>query len=103
MTNGWAEVALGDVASIERATVTADEIANGELYIGLENIDGDGRFVDVSSVSTGQLKSNKFRFDNEQILYGKLRPYLAKIAAPDFCGGGGMQYRYFADSTRSGH
>jgi type I restriction enzyme, S subunit len=32
------------------------------------------------------LKSNKFRFDSKCILYGKLRPYLCKIALPNFEG-----------------
>jgi hypothetical protein len=37
-------------------------------------------------VSKGDLKSNKFIFDSECLLYGKLRPYLNKIAIPNFKG-----------------
>lgn len=78
---GWTEVALGDVALVDRATVTAAEIADGTLYVGLEDIEAGGAEVRSHPVESGQLASNKFRFDRSHILYGKLRPYLAKIAA----------------------
>ena len=32
------------------------------------------------------MKSSKFAFSEDHVLYGKLRPYLAKIALPDFDG-----------------
>jgi type I restriction enzyme, S subunit len=34
----------------------------------------------------GELASAKFKFTQHHVLYGKLRPYLAKIACPDFSG-----------------
>jgi len=40
----------------------------------------------VTTASEAALKSNKFAFDDGHVLYGKLRPYLAKIAAPTFTG-----------------
>ncbi len=86
MRTGWPDITLGEVAAIERSTVKPDAIKNGETYVGLENLTNEGDFVDVASVDTGQLKSTKFRFGPQHVLYGKLRPYLAKIAAPDFGG-----------------
>lgn len=77
---------LGTIAEIERSSVTPAEIQQGETYVGLEHISTDGRFVDVVSVNAGELQSNKFRFGPEHILYGKLRPYLSKIARPTFHG-----------------
>lgn len=82
----WATTLLADVASIERVTVAACEIEHGEHYVGLENITSDGRFEGVGTVVVGELRSNKFRFGPQHILYGKLRPYLSKIARPDFDG-----------------
>ncbi|MEA5507557.1 restriction endonuclease subunit S [Halotia wernerae UHCC 0503] len=35
-------------------------------------------------VDNGELASSKFQFTEQHILYGKLRPYLAKIACPEF-------------------
>ncbi|MBP8179991.1 MAG: restriction endonuclease subunit S [Acidimicrobiia bacterium] len=77
---------LGEVATIERATVQPDFIPDGETYVGLENITTEGSFSEVGKVAAGELKSGKFRFDDGHLLYGKLRPYLSKIAAPSFSG-----------------
>ena len=86
MTTSWPEVTLGELANLERSSIRADDIEDGETYVGLENITNLGEFKGVRQVDAGELKSNKFRFDPSHILYGKLRPYLAKIAAPDFSG-----------------
>lgn len=79
-------VPLGKVATIERETVEASDIRPGSLYVGLENIESGGRFVNVRPVNAGELASNKFKFTADHLLYGKLRPYLAKIARPNFDG-----------------
>ncbi len=79
-------VALHDVAVIERDIVDPTAIESGTLYVGLENIESGGRFVGVRRVDAGELASSKFAFSPRHLLYGKLRPYLAKIARPDFNG-----------------
>ncbi|MFO1354882.1 MAG: restriction endonuclease subunit S [Gammaproteobacteria bacterium] len=80
------QVALGDVAVIEREIIDSTAIATGTLYVGLENIESGGRFIGVRPVDAGELASSKFAFTPQHLLYGKLRPYLAKIARPDFVG-----------------
>lgn len=82
----WKTVALQDVATIEREIVEASAIRDGTLYVGLENIRSGGDFVDVREVDCGELASSKFAFTQRHVLYGKLRPYLAKIARPQFDG-----------------
>lgn len=77
---------LAEVATIERRAVSPGEISGQEQYVGLENITSGGEFEGVATAGEVGLKSNKFVFNDEHILYGKLRPYLAKIAAPDFVG-----------------
>lgn len=79
-------VPLGEVATIDRESATPDRIRGRELYVGLENITSNGEFERVSSAGEAGLKSTKFVFTEAHVLYGKLRPYLAKIAAPDFEG-----------------
>lgn len=78
--------ALREVAQIDRDILDASAIEDGTLYVGLENIESGGRFVDVRPVAAGELLSSKFAFTPRHLLYGKLRPYLAKIARPDFEG-----------------
>jgi type I restriction enzyme S subunit len=80
------EVALGDVASIVRTTVEPGEISEGTFYIGLENIIQGGGLDGVVAVHPGELASTKFVFGQNEVLFGKLRPYLAKIARPNFGG-----------------
>ncbi|SCG15046.1 type I restriction enzyme, S subunit [Micromonospora echinofusca] len=82
----WKQVALGEVATIARKTVEPKDISDDTTYVGLENIARGGTFVNVGTVGEAALASTKFRFTSEQILFGKLRPYLAKIARPSFSG-----------------
>ena len=82
----WPQKSLGEVAVIERDSIQPGEIKTGTSYLGLEHIESGGKILSVPEVSNGDLASSKFRFTSEHILYGKLRPYLAKIACPDFDG-----------------
>lgn len=82
----WPIVSLQDVATTERDAVSPGQVEGGELYVGLENVTSDGVFENVVTAGKAGLKSNKFAFTEDHVLYGKLRPYLVKIAAPDFAG-----------------
>jgi type I restriction enzyme, S subunit len=79
-------VRLGDVATIVRKTIAPERISDGTTYVGLENIERGGALLNITSVSCGDLASTKFEFTADQVLFGKLRPYLAKIARPAFSG-----------------
>ncbi|WP_241077370.1 restriction endonuclease subunit S [Achromobacter xylosoxidans] len=79
-------VSLGDFVEIARNGISPEKIQRGTNYVGLENIDGSGNFVDVKGVDAGELASSKLLFTQKQVLFGKLRPYLKKIARPDFDG-----------------
>lgn len=58
-------------------------------YVGLEDIEsGTGL---IASVAAGNelerdVASATFAFDQRHVLYGKLRPYLNKVALPTFVG-----------------
>jgi type I restriction enzyme S subunit len=84
--HGWKEFRLDELADIERRIVDSTNIENGAIYIGLEHITGDGEFTNIRPVQNGQIASSKYKFDDKHILYGKLRPYLRKIALPSFAG-----------------
>lgn len=79
-------IKLGEVAEFARDGVLPNHIKSGTLFVGLENIKKGGGFEGVSTVDEGELASTKFAFTPKHLLYGKLRPYLAKIALPDFEG-----------------
>ncbi len=84
--SAWKKTALENVAAIERNSIQPEDIEKGTAYLGLEHIESGGRILEAKPVHEGELASSKFKFTECHLLYGKLRPYLAKIALPEFCG-----------------
>lgn len=82
----WVQAKLGDVAVIDRKIVAPENIQSGTRYVGLEHIAREGYLLAPPTVANGDLASAKFEFTAEHLLYGKLRPYLSKIARPSFDG-----------------
>lgn len=83
MTTGseWKKLKLGDVCAIEKE----QDAHSGLPYVGLEHIQSDsGRFI--GSLEPATVKSSTFRFSPQHLLYGRLRPYLNKVLAPEFAG-----------------
>lgn len=84
---GWKKAPLSTICDFSKTTIKPEEIKEGDAYLGLESIQkSTGKIIEKFSVAAGELKSNKFFFDENYILYGKLRPYLNKVAVPDFSG-----------------
>ena len=88
LPEGWESVTIKDIATIEKNVATPDDLKGSfQNFIGLENIERDsGRLVNFSEISGDELRSTKFKFTPDHILYGKLRPYLNKVFLPDFEG-----------------
>ena len=82
----WTTVKLAEIATIERDQIDPSAIQKGTSYLGLEHIEAGGRILKEHIVKNGELSSVKFQFTKSHVLFGKLRPYLAKIALPDFAG-----------------
>ena len=82
----WTRARLKDVAQIDRIPISPESIGQKTIYLGLENIESGGEISQKNLVSNGEISSTKFKFTNQHLLYGKLRPYLAKIAIPTFSG-----------------
>lgn len=82
----WPAVMLGEVAELARDGLTPERIDFGTALVGLENIKKGGGLEGVAPVDKGDIASTKFSFSDRHVLFGKLRPYLAKVALPDFEG-----------------
>ncbi|NJK42508.1 MAG: restriction endonuclease subunit S [Aquincola sp.] len=80
-------VALGSVCVQDRTSVRPGQ-RDDLPYLGLEGIEaGTGQFVSGDlSKTPGTPQANSFRFDDRHVLYGKLRPYLNKVALPAAAG-----------------
>jgi len=80
-------VSLKQVCPILRKSILPEKLDKGLYYVGLEHIESQtGIILQKLNAKSQNLKSNKFLFDADCILYGKLRPYLNKIALPNFEG-----------------
>jgi len=79
-------VALDKVAIIDR-TVASETECDLLPYVGLEHIEkGSGHFAAEFERKPELLLATKFKFTPRHVLYGKLRPYLNKVALPSFDG-----------------
>jgi type I restriction enzyme S subunit len=85
----WRWVPLRDICAQDRCAVSPNESrAKERPYLSLEHIESKtGRiFHDASIPLEDGGNSTTFLFDSRHVLYGKLRPYLNKVALPDFSG-----------------
>ncbi len=84
----WEERILGDVCAISSKLIDPkkQEFQN-LLHIGAGNIESKkGTLVDIKTAKEENLISGKFLFDNNMVLYSKIRPYLEKVVRCDFTG-----------------
>ena len=82
----WPTGALDSIAILDRQSIHPSKAEATTPYLGLEHLDGDGGINSTQTVGSAELKSNKFQFSDRHVLFGKLRPYLRKIARPEFSG-----------------
>ena len=75
---GWEVKALGEVANQRRSGASPEHIDPDSPYIGLEHM--PQRSIALSEWNNADgLVSGKFRFEEDDILFGKLRPYFHKV------------------------
>jgi type I restriction enzyme S subunit len=88
MRNGWTNKLLSDICEISSALVDPREQAYQELpHVGGANIESaTGRLIALQTAKDEGLISGKFLFDERTVLYSKIRPYLMKVARPEFKG-----------------
>lgn len=81
---GWARATLGELVAPSKERY--DPLKGEEVpYIGLEHIERDTGRILGRGISK-DVRSIKAVFKAGDVLYGKLRPYLNKVAMPDFGG-----------------
>ena len=85
LPKGWQWVKLGEVVEQDKTTLKPnDELCSRLPYVSLEHVEPETGRINGFGKST--IRSNTFIFDERHVLYGKLRPYLNKVATPDFRG-----------------
>ena len=82
---GWEVKPLGDVAQERRQSVIPQLMTPDTSYIGLDHM--PKRCIALSEWGRAEgLASNKFRFQQGDILFGKLRPYFHKVGVAPLAG-----------------
>lgn len=85
---GWVERRFDEVCAITSKLVDPRKTEFIDLtHVGAGNIESKtGVFIDLKTAREEELISGKFLFDQSMVLYSKIRPYLMKVARPDFEG-----------------
>lgn len=80
----WPTVKLKDVCELDR------HITEGSIgpYVGMEDVESGSGIISTSVCEGTNAIGNgaAYSFDSNHILYGRLRPYLNKVATPSFAG-----------------
>jgi type I restriction enzyme S subunit len=80
----WEVRPLGEVVQPTRPRIKPSEKPNLP-FIGMENIEAHTMRL-LGTVPAGTMKSSAVHFQPNDVLYGRLRPYLNKVYRPDFEG-----------------
>ena len=84
----WELKKLGDVVTEISSKVQAQQCQDLP-YISLENIESQtGKLLNVSTAKESNVIGTCSKFTKDTVIYSKLRPYLNKVAIPDFAGVG---------------
>jgi type I restriction enzyme S subunit len=88
LPDGWQWVRFGKIVTIGSGQVSPlEEPYRYYPHVGPENIEAHtGRLVNVRTAEEQELISGKYLFDDQAIVYAKIRPNLNKVCTPDFVG-----------------
>ena len=75
---GWEVGILGEIAKNIRHSVKASEIDSSECFIGLEHMPRRNIALSQWQIDA-EIASNKYRFRQGEILFGKLNPHFHKV------------------------
>jgi type I restriction enzyme S subunit len=77
----WPHVRLDEIAEESSAAIEPQNYEEEKFfYVGLENVEPiSGDPVNLSKSAKGEIKSRSKMFSKDNVLYGRLRPYLRKV------------------------
>jgi type I restriction enzyme S subunit len=86
--NKWPRKPLGEITAITAAMVDPRKTEYLDLpHVGPDRIEsGNGMLLPCNSAREERLISGKYLFNPSHVLYSKIRPYLRKVALPEFSG-----------------
>ena len=95
---GWLSIRLDQLIEPSKEKVDPRKLAPDTPYLSLEHIEsGTGEILDRGIAA--DVRSAKSVFAAGDVLFGRLRPYLNKVAVPDFAGVCSTDILVFADDS----
>jgi type I restriction enzyme S subunit len=82
---GWQVLSISKLCAEIREGIKKKNLSAETRYLGLEHIPRKSILV-VNSETADSVQSDKLRFRKRDILFGKIRPYLHKVAIASFDG-----------------
>ena len=98
LPRSWASGPLSDFISPRGEKVSPADFPDLP-FIGMDHVEPHTTKI-VGSVPSGQMKSRASRFCKGDVLYGRLRPYLNKVAQPAFDGLASGEFIVFEGNER---
>jgi type I restriction enzyme S subunit len=95
---GWRLVRLRDVVGPTRPRIAAD--AKSDLpFVGMDGIESNGRKI-TPTTRFADMRSAASAFKKRDVLYGRLRSYLNKVAVAEFDGAASAEFIVFTESDQ---
>jgi type I restriction enzyme, S subunit len=85
LPESWLVCKLADLAEFSKDKAAPDKLDANTRYIGLEHIEKNTGSL-LGYGTSAEVRSTKSRFNEGELLYGKLRPYLNKVHVAEFEG-----------------
>lgn len=91
---GWVAARLADIVQ-PRGEKASPQSMPDKKFLGMDDVEAHTRRI-VSFKNAGDLKSSAARFYKDDVLYGRLRPYLNKVVRPPFDGLASAEFIVFS-------
>lgn len=96
LPQGWIKKPLAEIIEPRGEKVSPQEFPSLD-FIGMDHVESQTTKI-IGSVPASSMKSNAARFYKNDVLYGRLRPYLNKVTQPSFDGLASAEFIVFPDS-----
>lgn len=96
LPKGWIEKPLAEVTEPRGEKVSPQDYPDLQ-FIGMDHVESETTRI-IGSVPASSMKSNAARFYANDVLYGRLRPYLNKVTEPLFDGLASAEFIVFPET-----
>jgi type I restriction enzyme, S subunit len=91
LPGGWVPVRLAEVVRPRKQKAAPASLGGSTRFVGLEHVEAHSARI-LGHGSVADMKSSVAIFKKGDVLYGRLRPYLNKVARPNFSGAASAEF-----------